>query len=88
MTDEEKRERRRRWSADHRAKVKAERNGESGRRLRASHLCADPGPAIAEPDWRPRSVKGNPEEIMRAPFQGRSYAPVPPPGGAREGLTP
>jgi hypothetical protein len=55
-----------------------EKRERSGRRLRASHLCADPGPAIAEPDWKPRAVKANPEEIMRAAFQGRSYAPVPP----------
>jgi hypothetical protein len=78
MTAEERSEHKRLLRAAWRARRKAD--GEGGRRQPPSHLCADPGPAIAEPDWKPRAVKANPEEIMRAAFQGRTYAPVPPAG--------
>jgi hypothetical protein len=52
--------------------MKPERDDD--RRLRPGHVFRDPGPPIAEADYRPR-ISGNPEQILAAAFikLGRDY---------------
>ena len=51
-------ERKRQWSRQHPRREQSP----------PGHLFKDPGPAIAEPDWQPRTVRKNPESILAAAF--------------------